>query len=689
MAELRVTRHRSAGPLRSYTIHDQVALRRLEDFAPSSDGTRLILQISSVGRGKRRLDTHLWSMNADGRGLRRLTRSGGRNTSPVFAPDGRSVYYLGGRRSAPRQVMRIAFDGEPPAAVTRSPIDIESFRLSPDGTKVAFSTMVFPGGPETLATTARRLQESSHEPASGHIHDRLFIRHWDAWKTGRRSHIFVQAVDGGPVVDVMPAMDADAPVKPFGGREEYTFTPDGDAIVFTARDVGREEAWSTDLDLFQAPIDANMPPRKITTDNRATDRTPAFSPDGTRLAYLAMDRAGYEADKLTVVVRSWPEGPSGRPTDAWDRSVEEFDWSPDGRTLYATADDVGQRGLFAVDVATGSVTPLVHSGTVSRVRAVGNAVYYILDSLDGPADLYSLVDGQHVRLTRLNAATMDGLAIGQAEQFSFAGWQGETVHGYVLRPADFNPDRTYPIAFIVHGGPQSSIGNHWHYRWNAQVYAGAGYAVVMIDFHGSTGYGQAFTDSIRGDWGGKPLEDLKRGYATAIDRFPFLDRDPSRRARRELRRLHGQPHGRRSGTSHGDVSSPTTATSMSGSPTTRPRSSGSRSGSMAARRGITRSGLRASTTPSITSRSGRPDAGDPRGPDYRVSRGRRPGGVHRAAASGGALEAAPFPRREPLGAQASELGAVARDGARVARPLDGARRSGSHIAKQGASPYAE
>ena len=338
---------------RPYTIRDQVGLRRLEGFVVSPDGRRLVLQIAAAARGKNRLDTNLWSVDADGTGLRRLTRSGGRNTGPLFAPDGRSVYYLAGPRSGERQVMRQALDDGTAVQVTASPIDVESFRLSRDGTRLAFSAMVFPGDPDTLTDTAAKLKEEAARPTSGQVHDRLFVRHWDEWKTGRRRHVFVQAVAGGSPVDVMAAMDADGPSKPFGGPDEYTFTPDGSAIVFTARDAGREEAWSTDLDLFVAPIDAGSPPRKLTTANRATDTYPSFSPDGTMLAYLAMDRPGYEADKLTVVVRDWPDGPERRLTDGWDRSVDTLEWSPDGRTLYVTAGDVGQTGLFALDVADG------------------------------------------------------------------------------------------------------------------------------------------------------------------------------------------------------------------------------------------------------------------------------------------------------------------------------------------------
>jgi dipeptidyl aminopeptidase/acylaminoacyl peptidase len=509
---------------RPYTIHDQVGLRRLVGMAVSPDGSRVILKVEQAAPRANRLDSHLWSVGADGTGLRRLARTGERASDPVFAPDGRTIYFIAGRAPARRQVFRLSLDGGDPVPITSSPVGVESFVLSRDGRWLAFSAAVFPGGgPESLAGTARRVEEDAARPASGRIHDRLPVRHWDEWKTGRRRHIFVQPADGGPALDVMPDMDADAPARPFGGSEQYTFTPDGTGIVFTARDVGREEAWSTDLDLFLAPIDGSAPPRRLTTDNRATDQDPTFSPDGTALAYLAMSRPGYEADRQTVMLRTWPDGPA-RPLAAhWDRSAESPTWSPDGRTIYVLAEDTGQHGLFAIDVATGEVTPVVDRGHVTRAAAVGERIFYVHDSLDGPAELHVFEGGRHRQLTHLNAARMRGVALGEAEQFSFAGWNGETVHGYVVRPAGFDPRQRYPIAFVIHGGPQSSSGNAWHYRWNPQVYAGAGYAVVMIDFHGSTGYGQAFTDSIRDDWGGKPLEDLRKGFATALERFAFLD----------------------------------------------------------------------------------------------------------------------------------------------------------------------
>ncbi len=518
-----------ARPKRLYTIRDQVVLQRLSGFAVSPDGRQAVLKISSADRGRNRLETHLWLVSTDGSGLRHLASAGRRASNAVWSPDGQSILALTASRSGERRIVRIPVAGGQPEPVVVTPLDIESFVVSRDGSLVAFSAMVFPGaGPDPLAATAARRKAEADRPATGRIHDKLFVRHWDEWKDGRRRHLFVQPLAGGPAVDVMSEMDADSPSKPFGGSEQYTFPRQGGGLVFPARDAGAAEAWSTDLDLFHVPVDGSAPPMKVTTDNRATDTDPTFSPDGRLLAYLAMDRPMFESDKQTVILREWPDGATRRLTDNWDRSAECLAWSKDGRTLYATAQDTGQRGLFAIDVSSGAVTTIVGQGHVGQPSVSGNAIYYMNASLAGPADLYAWEAGRERRITRLNEAALRDVALGEAEQFSFPGWNGEIVHGYLIRPASFDPARRYPIAFLIHGGPQGSLANDWGYRWNPQVYAGAGYAVVMIDFHGSTGYGQAFTDSISGDWGGKPLEDLKKGYACALERYPFLD--PSRAA---------------------------------------------------------------------------------------------------------------------------------------------------------------
>ena len=246
-----------------------------------------------------------------------------------------------------------------------------------------------------------------------------------------------------------------------------------------------------------------------------------------------MRRPGYESDRFQIVLMDWPNGTKRFLATGWDRSASAIAWSADGASLYATAGNTGQKSLFSIDPKTGYVRTLVREGTVHAFAVAPERIVYALSHLRSPAELYAVptdawrhADGEAVtRLTAINNDKLAAVRMGDFEQFSFLGWNDETVYAYVVKPTDFDPAKTYPVAFLIHGGPQGSFGNVFHYRWNPQAYAGAGYAAVMVDFHGSTSYGQAFTDSIRGDWGGKPLVDLQKGLAAALERYPWMDPD--------------------------------------------------------------------------------------------------------------------------------------------------------------------
>jgi dipeptidyl aminopeptidase/acylaminoacyl peptidase len=507
----------------AFTVHDLVAMDRVSESAVSPDGRLVVFTVSELDLEHNRRRTDLWLAGTDGAAARRLTNHPAADTSPLWSADGRSVWFLS-NRSGSMQVWRVPVDGGEPVQVTDLPLDIASFVVSPDGSRLAVSVEVFPDC-ATLACTTDRLKAAAARQATGRLYDRLFVRHWDTWKDGRRAHLLVVPTAGGPPVDVMAGMDADAPSKPFGGREEFTFTPDGRALVFTARDAGREEAWSTNLDLFLVPADGSAKPRNLTAGNRATDTGPVFSPDGRTLAYRAMARPGYESDRFTIMLRAWPDGPARPLASEWDRSPDTIVWAPDGRTIYAIAADLGHTSLFAIDVATGRVRTVRRDGHVAAVAPAGDRLVVAIDHFRSPAELYTLrPDGSALApVTRLNAARLAGVTFGEPEQFTFKGWHDETVYAWVVKPVDMDAAAKYPVAFLIHGGPQGSFSNTFHYRWNPQVYAGAGYAVVMVDFHGSTGYGQAFTDSIRGDWGGKPLVDLQKGLEAALARYPWMD----------------------------------------------------------------------------------------------------------------------------------------------------------------------
>ncbi len=506
-----------------FSIHDMLAMNRISDPQASPDGNQIVFVVRKTDLEANKGRTDLWLVRADGAGLRQLTSHPEGDSNPRWAPDGESVWFISSR-SGSSQIWRIRFDGGEAQKISDEPLDVGNLIVSPNGKYLAFTMEVFPDA-NTPAQTKDRLDKIGKAKASGKIYERIFVRHWDTWMDGRRSHVFVMPVDGGKAIDVMRSMDADAPSKPFGGPEEIAFAPDGRSIIFTARDVGREEPWSTDFDLYLASVDGSEPPKCLTQKNKAWDTNPAFSPDGKTLAYLAMARPGYEADRFRIILRRWPDGPERVLTEQWDRSPSSICFSPNGQTIYTAAANVGQTSLFAVDVRTGAAKVVIKEGSVDSPAVAGERIICCLNNLRGPAELYSVgPDGGDARkITNINSQKIAAARTGDYEQFTFAGWNDEAVYCYVVKPVDFDPARKYPVAFLIHGGPQGSFGNTFHYRWNPQVYAGAGYAIVMVDFHGSTGYGQAFCDSIRGDWGGKPLVDLQKGLAAALERYAWMD----------------------------------------------------------------------------------------------------------------------------------------------------------------------
>ncbi len=508
-----------------FSVHDMLAMDRLSDLQVSPDGKQIVFVRRKTDLEGNKGRTDLWLVGVDGAELRRLTSHQAGDSNPRWSPDGKLIWFIS-TRSDSAQVWRIRIDGGEAEQVTDEPLDVGNLVVSPDGKRIAFTMEVFPGG-STPEKTKKRLDKRAETTATGRIYDRIFVRHWDTWKDGRRSHLFVMPGVGGDAVDVMPHMDADTPSKPFGGPEEIAFAPDAKSIIFTARDAGRKEPWSTDFDLYLAPVDGSRKPRCLTEDNEAWDTNPVFSPDGGTLAYLAMARPGYESDRLRIVLRRWPDGETRVLTEDWDRSPSSICFSEDGKTIYSTATNLGQRSLFAIDLETGNVETVVKEGTIRSPGVAGSRIIFGKDTLHSPVEFYSVrPNGRDVRkITDINSEKVAAGRMGDYEQFTFAGWNDETVYCYVVKPVDFDPKKKYPVAFLIHGGPQGSFGNTFHYRWNPQAYAGVGYAAVMVDFHGSTGYGQKFCDSIRGDWGGKPLVDLQKGLAAALDRYPWMDGD--------------------------------------------------------------------------------------------------------------------------------------------------------------------
>ena len=514
----------NAADSRVFTPTDLNLLSRVSDPQVSPDGSRVVYVQRDTDLDANRGRTDLWLVDlkpADAK-PRRLTQHSANDSNPRWSADGTSIYFLS-TRGGSSQIWRLPLAGGEAVQITDLPLDVTAFKLSRGGGRIAMALDVFPDCAD-FKCTRDRLDAAQKRKASDRKYDSLFVRHWDTWRDGTRSHLFVAPVnaDGrtGAPVDVTRGLDADVPSKPNGGDEEFTFDPEGDRIVFSARVAGRGEAWSTNFDLYEMPSDGSGKPRNLTADNPAWDTQPVYLANGD-LAWLAMRRPGFEADRFAIKLAHAGTVREVAPT--WDRTVGRLDVTHDGKTLLATANDIGQTALFSVDPASGRVSRLSGPGDVVDFSPGPKGIVVNWNDIANPGDIYLLGQGAQRRLTNVNAALLGARDLGSFEQYSFKGWNGETVYGYVVQPAAFKAGEKYPVAFLVHGGPQVAFGNAWSYRWNAQAYAARGYGVVFIDFHGSPGYGQAFTDSISQHWGDRPFEDLQKGLAAAGEKYPWLD----------------------------------------------------------------------------------------------------------------------------------------------------------------------
>jgi dipeptidyl aminopeptidase/acylaminoacyl peptidase len=531
VAVLMVSAGAAATETHPFTVHDLVTMRRITDPQPSPDGRQVAFVLTTMDLEANKGRRDVWLVGSEGSDARPLTGDPANDWSPRWSHDG-ALYFLSSR-SGSAQVWRWDFVGDRAEQVTDLPLGVESLKIGPNGAALYLGIAVFPDCPEPIPCTVARLEAKAAAKTSGMIFDELFVRHWDSFKDGRRNHVFRVPIedDGAPggAVDLMPGVDGDCPTVPWGGDGDYTISPDDRWLVYTAKVVeGSEEAWSTDWDLWAVPTDGSKPVRCLTEANPAWDSSPAFSPDGAKLAYLAMTRPGYESDRRRVMLSDWATGTTSTLTEAWDRSPGDLVWSPDGAALYASADNVGNHSIFRIDPKDGLVSALLTPHTNSDPRPLPDGrLLFARDSLVSPVELFVLPagEGEPVQLTHINDELLAAVAFGEYSQFSFPGAGHDEVFGYLVYPVDRDPTRKYPLAFLVHGGPQGSFGDHWHYRWNPQAYAGHGYAVVMIDFHGSTGYGQAFTDAINGDWGGKPYDDLMKGLDHVLRSHRWIDPD--------------------------------------------------------------------------------------------------------------------------------------------------------------------
>jgi len=510
---------------RQLTIEDVTMLSRVSSPAVSPDGHWLVWQQRETDLAGDRGRYDLWRLDLTAKGAKPEKLIGEwavNETSPQFSHDGKTIWFQSDK-GGEDNVWAIAVTGGAPTQVTDLKGGIGGFKVAPTEDKMLIWADRLPGAPSSEPAMVKKRDDAGN----GRTFDQMFIRHWASWSDGTRSQLFVLPMANGKAAGYGKAIEGglvgDSPSKPFGGGEEVSWSADGKTVFFALREAGRIEPLSTNLDIFAAPADGSAAPTNLTDANDGMDNLPTASPDGKYLAWFAMKRPGYEADRQVLMVRDLASGQVRALTEGWDRSVGSIAWSEDSKTIYVTAEDTQEVPIFAIDLKSGKPTRLTQEGSVSAVVPTAKGLVYAMNSLTAPDDFYWLAGKKSARLTSVNADKFVGIDMPTVTRFSFTGANNDKVWGYAVKPAGLAAGAKAPVAFMVHGGPQGSSNNSWSYRWNPALFAGAGYGLVAVDFHGSTGYGQAFSDAIRNNWGGWPLEDLKKGLDAATTKFTWLD----------------------------------------------------------------------------------------------------------------------------------------------------------------------
>ncbi len=554
-----------------FTFEDMMKLKRVGDPQVSPDGKWVLFSVVDVDLAANSKTPHIWIVPTAG-GQEKEIISDQDADRPRWAPDGKRFAFTSTKAEG-SQVWIADFDGDAGSVtgkhrLTSIATEASGEIWSPDGKNILFTSDVYPecdGAPtDENSCNAKRLKEAEQSKVKAQLFTHLLYRHWNAYKEGKRSHIFVipaalpsptyentpqvtgSAIAGGTPLDLTPG-DYDAPVFSLGGQDDYAFSPDGQEVCYASNHDKNPDA-STNNDLWLIPVTGGTA-KNITADNPASDTSPLYSPDGRYIAYRAQQRPGYESDRFRLMLYDRKTGEKKNLTENFDHWIGTYVWEPDSTQLYFMAEDNGESPLWSIGIEP--TMPLVRlRGFFDELSVVGHAgkemFFFTGMSIARPNEIYKtsaeIIDhctgidheprcAPPMPLTNLNESVLSLIDMSPVKSFWFTGAHSDKVEGFLVKPPNFDTNKKYPVKFLIHGGPQGAWGDDWSYRWNPELFASptpaqpSGYVVIMINFHGSTGYGQKFIDAINGDWGGAPFEDLMKGLDYAEQTYPFIDKN--------------------------------------------------------------------------------------------------------------------------------------------------------------------
>ncbi|HEX9961364.1 MAG TPA: prolyl oligopeptidase family serine peptidase, partial [Pyrinomonadaceae bacterium] len=511
-----------------FSFNDMIRMRRVGDAQLSPDGRTVAFTIGDVSVPDNRTLTQIYTMPVGGGSFRQITKGERSSSSPRWSPDGRKIAFTTGG-----QIWTMDADGDDRKQITRISTGAGAPVWSPDGRLLAFVSDVYPDC-TTDECNQRRDAEAESSKVQAKVTDRLLYRHWTEWRNAKRTHVFVVSADGGAARDMTPG-DFDSPPYAASSGVDYAFSPDSSEIAFL-KNPDAVEAISTNSDIFIVSTRGGTPggtPRNITAANKGYDVSPMYTPDGRYILFRSQKTEGFEADRWRIMRFDRKTGETVELTAGFDLQADEMILAPDGKTVYFTANSRGMQPIYRVPLE-----PDFRQRIATHVRLVSGAGFFsslniapdgktivaISNSMNHPNEVYT-INADTNAVTNISRVNAEINALRKPEEVEWKGALNQNIHGFVVKPANFDPNKKYPLMVLIHGGPQGAWNNNWSYRWNPQLFANAGYVVFLPNPRGSTGYGQKFVNEISADWGGKAYTDIVNGVAEVLKRSPYIDRN--------------------------------------------------------------------------------------------------------------------------------------------------------------------
>ena len=602
--------------------------------------------------------TDLWLVKTDGTESRALTSHEGSETSPAWSPDGKWIAFEAKREGDENgQVYLLPMGGGEARRLTNVPTGASAPKWFADSRKLAFISRVWPD----LASwdeQAKRQKERKESKMTARVFDKAPVRYWDRWLDDRQAHVYSIGIEGGDPKAVTLGTGLELS-RAEAGTSSYDIAPDGTEVAFAAD--SDATGIDSNFDVYAVPV-AGGKARNLTPENPAGDGSPAYSPDGRFIAFGRQVVKGFYADRTRLVLHDRAAKTNRVLTEAWDRSVGTLAWTPDSKALVGAIDDAGHGRVYRIDAATGAPVALTKAHTFSGLALSrdGRTLLALREGFSEPPTLVrvDLASGEPTKLSTFNDELLARVAWGRYESVTYKGSGGKDIQMWVVYPPGFDPAKKYPLYLILHGGPHNGVQDAFTFRWNAQVFSGWGYVTAWHNFHGSSGFGQAFADSINPDWATKPYEDTIAA-AEWFARQPWIDRDRMAAGGGSYGGLPG-------------VARPRAAAPLQGARRARRRLQplhavrrGLRRGEEALRRVLGPEAGRAlpeDVAPLRGAELQDADPRDPRGPRLPGAREPRPRALQHAPEPGRPEPAHPLPQREPLDPEAAELVALVRGG---------------------------